>query len=268
MAQLVELVGSARFEDLLLEQLIGAGGMGKVFRAQWRTRGETVAVKALAKRHHHNPQAVSAFLQEAAVMSQLRHPGIVPLRGVGQFPGGGLFLVMDFVRGENLASRLSRGPFTQQEALRIVTRVLEALAAAHHRGVVHCDIKPANLLLDDKQRVYVTDFGFAQLIQADQRWGHVLPGITHARGGTPDFAAPEQLTAENATAPITPAADIYSVAKVLMALLLGSVPRTHAETRAALRHLPPRWGEICDICTRLDPAERYASADELLAAIS
>ncbi len=243
--------------------------MGKVFRATRRTDKTTVAVKALAKRHQLNPPAIRAFLQEAAVLHQLNHPRIVPLYGVGPFPNGGLFLVMQYVNGENLAQRISRGPLSIPQALRIAVQTLSAVVVAHDCGVIHCDLKPANLLLDGSGNVLVADFGFAHVLTA-QRWCFLRKSAMAARGGTPAFAAPEQLSmtcSSTLAAHPGPAVDIYAVGKILIAMLLGTVPPTHEETLAVLAELPAELREVCEACTSFDPADRYSTAAELLTAL-
>ncbi|MDA7978655.1 MAG: protein kinase [Pirellulales bacterium] len=258
--QLFQQVGKLRYQDLLLEQLVGSGGMGKVFRAVLTTSGETVAVKALARRHHSNPAAVTAFLNEVSLMAQINHPGIVALRGLGQFPAGGLFLVMDFVRGENLGQRIERAPLPPPKALQIALDVARSLHAAHTSGVVHCDLKPANILLSKGGRTLVTDFGFARLIAPHRLGMPDLPLRFAPLGGTPEFAAPEQL--DGLPDSLAPTVDIYALGKVLMAMLLRRVPATHQETRAALAELQGAPRAICGRCTKANPAARYSSVKE------
>src|SRR5262249_17945467 len=149
---------------VLLRQL-GQGGMGKVYRGL--LRGEPVAVKLLRKPLRQHGAAVARFREEAELLARLRHPGIVAVRGYGQLPGGGQLLVMDLVEGTDLARVLAAGPVAVAEAVRWVSEAADALEHAHAQGVVHCDLKPSNLLLDTAGHVRVADFGLARAL-ADQ----------------------------------------------------------------------------------------------------
>lgn len=262
---LQQVVGEIAYDDLLLEQLVGAGGIGKVFRAVRRSTGEVLAVKALAKKHHRNAAAVAAFLNEAAILAELRHPRIVPARGLGQFPSGGLFLAMDFVRGEDLGQRLPRGPLSSAEALDVITQIAEALVAAHERGIVHCDLKPANILLSKDGRVLVADFGFAQLIADRMSNARQIP-VQAVAGGTPGFAAPEQWSQSPGSAQLAATVDIYALGKLLLAMLNGVAPTLHDQSLAIAAEIPGALGEVCRRCLQTTPSQRYASAREFLRA--
>jgi DNA-directed RNA polymerase specialized sigma24 family protein/predicted Ser/Thr protein kinase len=174
------------YRDYTLERLIGAGGMGKVYQARRRSDEVRVALKALHKARQDDPRAVGKFLEEAQMLAALDHPGIVRLHGVGQFPTGSFFLVMELVDGENLQTRLDRGPLPLTEAVRAVRDVAQAIAHAHRQGVVHGDIKPANVLMDAEGKVVVTDFGLKRTvcIHRDRRHRRVhSAGSAGARRG-------------------------------------------------------------------------------------
>ena len=130
-----------RFE---LEQPIGTGGMGTVFRARDAISGETVAVKIIAEGQTH---LAERFAREVNVLAALSHPGIVRYVSHGVTPSGKLFLAMEWVDGETLKTRLERGPLTLGESVTLATRVAEALGAAHARGIVHRDLKPGNVMV-------------------------------------------------------------------------------------------------------------------------
>ncbi|HEX7841858.1 MAG TPA: serine/threonine-protein kinase, partial [Kofleriaceae bacterium] len=171
-----------RFE---IEQPIGIGGMGTVFRARDPISGQMVAVKVLSDEQSH---LTERFTREAKVLAELSHPGIVRYISHGVTPAGELFLVMEWLDGEILKARLERGPLTVSEAVTLATRVAEALGAAHARGVVHRDLKPSNLLLPGGRidQVKVLDFGIAQ------REGRSQLTQTGTLLGTPGYMAPEQ----------------------------------------------------------------------------
>jgi serine/threonine protein kinase len=171
-----------RFE---LEQPIGAGGMGTVFRARDPISGETVAVKVLSEGEGHRTER---FAREVKVLAELSHPGIVRYISHGVTPSGELFLVMEWIDGEVLKARLERGPLPVSDAVTFATRVAEALGAAHAHGVVHRDLKPSNLILpgDRIDQVKILDFGIAQ------REGKTQLTQTGMMLGTPGYMAPEQ----------------------------------------------------------------------------
>ncbi|WP_197526971.1 protein kinase domain-containing protein [Pirellulimonas nuda] len=226
------------YSDFRLERLVGAGGMGKVYRATRLSSGATVAVKALRKDRQREPRAVRQFLNEAAVVQRMSHPGVIRVRGLGRFPSGGYFIVMDYVEGSDLQARIDRERLAPDEALRVVERVAEAVAHAHQAGVVHCDLKPANILLGNHGEVIVTDFGFAQII-ADKRPAAAL-------GGTLGYLAPEVLS--QAATP-TPAADVYS---------LGALLRRVSDRPG------PAAERLCERCLAADPKQRPASVEAFL----
>ncbi len=235
------------YGDYLLEQLLGSGGMGKVFRARERVSGRAVAVKALHKARQNDPRAVALFAQESQILARLDHPAIVRVHGLGRFPSGGYFLAMDLVEGADLQGWLQQG-LPYPKALRIAISIADALQHAHDRGVVHCDLKPANILLDRAGRAFVSDFGFAHLVAQVETTRLLL-------GGTPGYVAPELLRGELPT----PAADIYSFG-VLLAAILG----VQAEKPAQLPNtLPAAIAELCQRCLLADPRKRFRSMQSL-----
>jgi serine/threonine-protein kinase len=218
-----------------------------------------VAVKALLNSRQRSGPAVEQFIQEAAILSRLNHPNIVRTLGLGQFPGGGYFLAMEYIDGENLQSRLERAPFNVVSALAIVGDVTKAVGYAHEQGVVHCDLKPANVLLDRGGRVVVSDFGFAQLLTGDSSSLQNARGI----GGTAGYLAPEMLLAERPL--VSRLADIYSLGALFHALISGSPPAT--QTGAALANtakLPAPIYRLCSKCLAVDPTHRFQSASQVL----
>jgi RNA polymerase sigma factor (sigma-70 family) len=205
------------WSDYLVQEHLGSGGFGKVYRALQKSLGRPVAVKALRKSRQHDPQAVEQFIQEARVLARLRHPGIVGIQGLGRFPGGGHFLVLDLIEGEDLQRRIERERPSIDEALRITIAVAEAIQYAHEHGVIHGDLKPSNVLVDRVGGVYVTDFGLARL----------LPSATsddapsEFPGGTLAYLAPEVARGEAARESV----DVYGLGALLYALLTGQRPR-------------------------------------------
>jgi tetratricopeptide (TPR) repeat protein len=224
-----------RFE---IEQLIGSGGMGTVFRARDPISGETVAVKVLSNGQSH---LTERFEREVQVLAELSHPGIVRYISHGVTPAGELFLVMEWLDGEVLKTRLERGPLTVGEAVTLATRVAEALGAAHARGIVHRDLKPSNLILPGGglDQVKVVDFGIAQ------RGGTTQLTQTGVMLGTPGYMAPEQARAGG---PIDARADVFALGCVLFQCLTGAPPFDGDTAAAVLAKIlfgpAPRMSEL------------------------
>ncbi|WP_438041719.1 serine/threonine-protein kinase [Sorangium sp. So ce128] len=207
---------AGRFE---LERVAGTGGMGDVYRARDRQDGEPVALKLL---RGSDAQLVARFQREARLLAELRHPAIARLVAHGVSDQGQHYLAMEWLEGEDLASRLARGPLGVEEGLALVHRVAEALSLVHGRGVIHRDLKPANLFLQGGQldRVKLLDFGIAR--DAAATGGLTEPGVPI---GTPAYMAPEQIRGE---LDIDARADVYALGCILFECLTGQ---------------PPYWGE-------------------------
>ncbi len=252
------------YSDFVLERLVGRGGVGRVYRATQRSSGRVVAVKALLKSRQTSGRAVEQFIHEASILSRLDHPNIVRTLGLGQFPGGGYFLAMEYVDGQNLQSGLERGPFDAGSALTIMRNVIKAVAYAHEQGIVHCDLKPANVLVDQNNRVVVSDFGFAQLLNQHSSSAHTARII----GGTAGYIAPELLYRERPQ--VSPLADVYSLGALLHALVTGRPPVTHSTDCPAdqapinTRPVPESLHRLCSKCLAFDPAHRFQSANHVL----
>ena len=198
------------WNDFVLRSQIGAGASGKVYRAWQKSVGREVAIKFLRKSLANHPPAVERFLREAHTLTQLNHPGIVAVHGVGRSPGGGLFLVMDLVQGRDL-ERVARGGAVQPRAAATwVASAARIVHFVHQHGILHCDLKPSNLLLDSQGQIRVTDFGLAIPLASGAEPDSLL-------AGTPAFMAPEQV--DPAWGPISPRTDVYGLGAVLYYLL-------------------------------------------------
>lgn len=204
-----QIIGD-RFE---VGKLAGQGSMGAVFQAQDRATGKPVAIKVLSQ---HDADAVRRFDHEARVLAELAHPHIVQHVAHGATPEGTPYLVMEWLEGQSLATRLHQGRLSQTEALELTTHIASALAAAHTRGIVHRDIKPSNIFLVNGSVLAsrVLDFGVAQATSSGVR-------VTRTGGavGTPGYMAPEQVqgSRERATARV----DIFSLGALLFECLTG-----------------------------------------------
>jgi RNA polymerase sigma factor (sigma-70 family) len=242
-----------QFSNYVLEKLLGAGGMGKVFRARDKSTGRKVAVKALHKSRQTDRRAVARLVQEVQILSRLSHPNIVAVHGLGRFPSGGYFAVMDLVDGVDLERRLRQGPLPFAEAKQIIIQVASATHYAHEQGVVHCDLKPANVLLDKHGQACVTDFGFAFL------YAGASPAAERSIGGTAGFVAPEILSQESEP---TPSADVYALGRLLETLLARASP-THPSQRPE-DGLLAKAHVISRRCLAEVPNQRFHTVNELV----
>ena len=266
------------FGPYRLEELIGRGGMGEVFRATDTVRKRVVALKRLPASLAADPSYQRRFRSESEIAAQLRSAHVIPIHDYGEI-NGQLYIDMRLVNGEDVADRLDRrGPMSPHAAVDVVRQTASALDAAHAMNLIHRDVKPSNILLspedgrDGHDFVYLVDFGIAR---AADRVGE-LTG-TGGVMGTPDYMAPERFEGN----PISHAVDVYALACVLHKLLTGGAP-FRAESLAALMyaHLtatPPRaslmrpgipahldWVIARGLAK--DPRERFATAGELAAA--
>jgi len=260
-------VVAGRYE---LEELAGRGGMSSVYRAHDRLLERKVALKLLHEQYGLDEDYVERFRREARSAAQLSHPNIVTVIDRGE-QDGRQFIVFEYVDGETLKQLVERrGPLPVRQALELILQVARALGFAHEQGLVHRDVKPQNVLLDDAGRAKVTDFGIARSIDLTSvtQTGTVL--------GSSDYIAPEQASGD----PVDAQSDIYSLGVVVYELLTGEVPFPADNfVAAALRHVnepPPSVLERRpDVPLRLvataermlakDPADRFASMKEVIA---
>jgi serine/threonine protein kinase len=224
---------AAAFPQLDIVELIGAGGMGVVYKARQKSLDRFVALKILAPEYAANQDFAQRFAREAKVLAEVTHPNIVAVHDFGCNEGL-YFLMMEFVDGVNLRQAMQAAKLTPQQALRIIPPICEALQFAHERGVVHRDIKPENVLLDRLGTVKIADFGIARLLRVADRLSDGSSDATQAMSdasavnltgqsaiGTPGYMAPEQLTSPDS---VDERADIYSLGVVLYEMLTGELP--------------------------------------------
>ena len=251
-----------------LTEPIASGGMGDVWKASDSVLGRQVAVKVMRPDASSEPTFADRFRDEARHTASLTHPNIATVYDYGE-DGGDAYLVMELVEGEPLSQLITRGPMAPQQTRSVLGQAALALAAAHAAGVVHRDVKPANILLTPEDRVKLTDFGIARAIDSagHTRTGEVL--------GTPHYLAPEQALGRTATG----ASDIYALGVVGHEMLTGRKPFDSGSAVAtALAHVndavPPLPGSvpadlrrIVESCMAKDPAARPTSAAALAAAL-
>jgi serine/threonine protein kinase len=205
--------------DYQLQGVLGVGGMAEVYQARDAVINREVAVKVLPLALAADPSYVERFRNEAQAVGALNHPNIVPVHSFGE-QGPLLYLVMPLMK-ESLRDRLLRSaPLPVEEAVQIAVQILSGLGAAHAQGVVHRDVKPENILLDDNGVARLTDFGIARRITIQRASGGPTLAGTGLPVGTPQYMAPEQLRGED----LDQRADIYALGSVLYEMLTGLPP--------------------------------------------
>ena len=232
-----------------IESLIGRGASGSVYLAHELSLDRRVALKTLLPELAADERFRERFLRESRLAAALEHPGILPIYAAGEADGV-VYLAMRFVDGTDLGRLIeSEGPLDAERALDLLAQVADALDSAHRRGLVHRDVKPGNILVDETGRVYLADFGLAKHAASVNSLTRDSPFA-----GTIDYIAPEQARGEE----IDGRTDVYSLGCVLYEMLTGEPPfRRASELASVLAHLndpPPATG------TQLDPAIAHALA--------
>ncbi|HEX3129641.1 MAG TPA: protein kinase [Thermoanaerobaculia bacterium] len=265
-----DLSGVRRLSQYRIGDLLGGGGMGVVYRAEDIHLGRTVALKFLPADMAGDPAAKARFLQEARAASALDHPNICTVYEIGETEENQLYLAMPCYEGETLKSRIGRGPLPVSEALDCALQTAKGLAQAHRQGIVHRDVKPANLMLTADGLVKILDFGVAKLA------GEATLTRTGAAVGTAAYMAPEQIRGE----PVDARADLWSLGVVLYEMVTGRRPFP-GDNPEAVRHAvltrepepvarlcpeaPPELERVVRGLLGKDPADRYPTADALAA---
>jgi serine/threonine-protein kinase len=257
----------------LVERPLGSGGMGAVYLARDETLGEQVALKVIAGVGLLDPAATDRLRREAAAARKISHVNVVRLHDLGEADGL-LFLSMEYVAGQSLAELLTRHRTLPVAQVRdIALQLCEGLGAAHAAGVVHRDLKPGNVLLDEHARVKIIDFGLARLPHLE---GMATTGVIV---GTPEYMAPEQIRG----AAVDARTDIYALGALLYHLLCGRPPFTgdnpiavslaHAQDPvvppATLRpDLPEAWQDLLTTALAKRPEDRWPSVGALRDALA
>jgi serine/threonine protein kinase len=267
--------------NYILVKKLGEGGMGVVFEAEHKMIQKRVALKMLHADKANDVQIYERFKREAKISSQIKNPHIVDITDFGQTDNGDLYLVMEYLEGQDLGHLLEQRKFiTAPEALHIMQQSAQALAAAHRVGVVHRDLKPDNIFLitkdGDSRYVKLLDFGIAKIAEASAaltKAGMII--------GTPEYMSPEQCEGR----PVDPRSDIYSLGIIAYHMFTGKVPFSHDhfsrvlmmhsnDPPAAMRKMRPSL-QISPVveatimkCLEKRREDRYQTMDELLAALN
>ena len=259
---------------------LGAGGMGEVFLAEDSRLGRQVALKFLPASYQYDPDRRRRFMKEARAASALRSPYIAAIYDIGEHDGA-LFLVMEFVEGQSLAKRVEQNPLDAREAAEIAAQVAEALEEAHAAGIVHRDIKSANLMITSRSLVKMLDFGLAKVTEAhassDSSDGTQPLGQQTAAGivlGTVSYMSPEQALGR----PLDGRTDIFSLGIVMFEMLTGRLPFTGTSATEIIDNIihldpppisrfscqaPAELERIVKKCLEKERDRRYQSAREL-----
>src|SRR5436309_8467608 len=264
-ARAVELLGELGDYELLEE--IGRGGQGVVFRARQKSLNRTVALKVISLGQWASQAHLKRFRREAEAAARLEHPCIVPIYEVGERDGS-CYFSMKFVEGGQLDEVARREPMAIRRAVELIAKVARTVQYAHEQGILHRDIKPGNILLDQNGQPHLTDFGLARLIDTESSVTRTIEIL-----GTPSYMAPEQAAGE--TGKLSKATDVYGLGTVLYQLPTGQPPfagGTTYETIRLLRDTEPRsprllnpkvdrdLSTMCLKCLEKDPKRRYSSA--------
>src|SRR5437773_6736324 len=259
------MLGELGDYELLKE--VGRGGQGVVFRARQKSLNRTVALKVISLGQWASKAHLKRFRLEAEAAARLEHPGIVPIHEVGERDGS-CYFSMKFVEGGQLDEVTRRQPMPIRRAVELIAKVARTVHYAHEHGILHRDIKPGNILLDEKGEPHLTDFGLARLVESESSVTHTLDIL-----GTPSYMAPEQAVGNNTA--VSNATDVYGIGAVLYQLLTGHPPFAGGATYETIRLLldtepwQPRLlnpkidrdlSTICLKCLEKDPKRRYSSA--------
>jgi serine/threonine protein kinase len=259
----------------VVDQLVAEGGCGAVYQARHMASGERVAIKVLHRQHAADGNMVKRFRREALAVQRIAHPGVVAIREVGALFDGRPFCVMEWLEGQDLAFELAgRGRLTPGEILDVAEQVGGSLAAAHACGVVHRDIKAANIMVrrdGDRVRYTLIDFGIAKWAAPGEQMTVTFATLL----GTPQVMAPEQIRGEA----VDPRTDVYAFGVLLFVLATGRFPFNGADAaEIEEQHLaspPPRPGDVAPVPSGFDavvlralekqPSDRYQNMAELVA---
>jgi serine/threonine-protein kinase len=251
--------------------LLGRGGMGEVYRAEDLSLGQQVALKFLPPSLTRDEEALRRLRDEVRIARQVSHANVCRVYDIGELDGA-LFLSMEYVDGEDLASLLRRiGRLPVTKGLEIARKLCAGLAAAHDKGILHRDLKPGNIMLDSRGHVLLTDFGLAALSTTHE--------VADIRSGTPAYMAPEQLAGKE----VTVRSDIYALGLVLYEIFTGDRPHAGAaslpdlvrmrnesapdDPSSYVQELDPTIGAVIQRCLEPDPRSRPASALAVAAAL-
>ena len=237
------------------EKLAAYGGMGAVFRGRQRSLDRLVAIKILPPEFGAEPEFAERFKSEARAMAKLNHTNVVGVYDFGITTGGHLYLVMEWIEGPTLHELIHKGSIPVRKVAHLGMQLCDALAYAHSHKILHRDIKPGNIMINQDDQVKVADFGLARPITGEAEENPF---------GTPDYAAPEIMARQA----VDQRADIFAAGVVLYEMLTGRVLKSPRRSVTEYAPVSKRWDDLIDQATHADPAKRIQDALELRARIS
>ncbi len=249
------------FPEYEIHELLGRGGMGAVYRVRHKKLAREVALKVLLPNLADDPEFAARFTREARAMARLDHPNVVGVHDFGEREGL-FYLMMEYVDGSNLRELIDGGTLTARDALKIVPQICDALQFAHERRIVHRDVKPENILVDEDLRVRIADFGLSKLL--GEGGDKVVLTRTEQIFGTPQYMAPEQM---KMTAEVDHRADIYSLGVVLYEMLTGDLPIGRFAVPSEKGDASESMDEVVLKSLANEPDQRYQSAEEVKAGV-
>lgn len=245
----------SRFPELEIQEFIGSGGMGAVFRALQPGPNRLVALKVLATALAKNEEFVERFQREAQMMGRLDHPNIVRVHDAGE-RGGIYYLIMDYMDGGDLRRLIKKGGMDMQLVQELVPHICAGLSHAHEEGITHRDIKPANILMDHRGKVKIGDFGLAKVLGPTPDISITVPGSSL---GTPFYTAPEQHSESESA---DQRADVYSMGAVLYEMLTGLRPQGDFEYPSLHRKgVSPAVDRAVKRALARNPEKRFAQIE-------
>jgi len=256
----------------VIEELLGQGGMARVYRGKQENLDRQVAIKVLPPYYAADPAFVERFKLEARAMAQLSHPNIVIVHDTGE-ENGRLYIIMEYIGGGTLKDKMAAG-MPLREVTRIIREVASALTYAHSRGIVHRDVKPVNVLMDVSGRAVLSDFGIAKVLQTSAALTQSGAGV-----GTPEYMSPEQCRGSGT---VDARADIYALGVMLYEMLTGHTP-FEADNYTALAHshiyepvpppstlnprVSPAVQSVVMKALEKNPADRFQKATDMAVAL-
>ena len=245
------------FPQFQILELIGSGGMGRVYKVMQPGLGRVAALKVLMPELAKDPSFVERFTREGRALARLQHPNIVSVFDIGETRGY-CWLLMEYVDGVNLRQVMQSGSLSPKDALQIIPGVCAALEYAHGQGVLHRDIKPENILLDGSGRVKIADFGVAKLSEGEGR--RVTLTVSGSSLGTPAYMAPEQIERPQ---DVDHRADIYSLGVVFYEMLTGELPLGRFPAPSETKGVDPRFDNVVFRTLEKQRERRYQTAGEM-----
>jgi Tol biopolymer transport system component len=261
-----------------LQSLLGAGGMGEVYRARDARLNRVVAIKVLPATFSADAARLQRFMQEARSAAALNHPNILSIFDIGE-ERGAPYIVSELLEGQTLRERIRSGPLSSRKAIDYALQVARGLAAAHEKGIVHRDLKPENLFITNDERVKILDFGLAKLTRPEGDVGEDAPTVQVNTEpgqimGTVGYMSPEQVRGK----PADHRSDIFAFGSILYEMLSGQpafrgespadtmsaiLKEEPAELSETVRNVPPALERMVLHCLEKNPAQRFQSAGDL-----